>query len=113
MSLFGFVTNVAKAFNPDVDTNSQSGLATDSAASYEADWARRLRDDEGIKSAEARQGQRTILDERLASSQITPADAITGVIARQTERRNIRLQAAAQAKALGWLYEIKYSDIIV
>ncbi|VDD80245.1 unnamed protein product [Mesocestoides corti] len=95
LSLMTFFTNLATVLS-----KHSVQEPSDDANQRAFEWAHRL----GDKEASARLQEESIMtehDARLSSAKITPVDAITGIIARKNERRDIRLGAAFEAAKMG------------
>ncbi len=101
-----FFTDLAKILAK--DPGSQD--ATDDANQRALEWARQVGDKEASDRLQ-RDTTPTARDSRIAAMQTTPMDAVTGLLARKNERRDIRLDAAFQAAKLGKWKNVSNFDV--
>nr|VZI54478.1 unnamed protein product [Spirometra erinaceieuropaei] len=103
LALITFSNELVQMLSTANEGPASAAPASASTADYEAEWARRLGDKEGMRSAQERklELQPTHTDIRLMDSQTTPMEAVTGIMSRKDERRQIRLDAAFRAAAAG------------
>ncbi|VDP46179.1 unnamed protein product, partial [Schistosoma margrebowiei] len=78
--------------------------------SSEIEWASSIGDTEGLKKAKLRERLENEMEQQLPG-RLTAADAVEGHIARKTERRNIRLEAASLAQKTGKIAVIRELNI--
>uniref|UniRef100_A0A094ZKC7 Vacuolar protein sorting-associated protein 13A n=1 Tax=Schistosoma haematobium TaxID=6185 RepID=A0A094ZKC7_SCHHA len=78
--------------------------------SSEIEWASSIGDTEGLKKAKLRERLENEMEQQLPG-RLTAADAVGSHIARKTERRNIRLEAASLAQKTGKIAVIRELNI--
>ncbi|CAH8492700.1 unnamed protein product [Schistosoma mattheei] len=78
--------------------------------SSEIEWASNIGDTEGLKKAKLRERLENEMEQQLPG-RLTAADAVESHIARKTERRNIRLEAASLAQKTGKIAVIRELNI--
>ncbi|KAL5966357.1 Vacuolar protein sorting-associated protein 13C [Taenia solium] len=95
VSLLSFFTDLAKilAKDPKMD-------AMDDKNQKALEWANRLGDTEASERLQT-SSLMTPHEARLSAAKTTPVDAVSGVLARRSERRDIRLDAVSEAAKMG------------
>ena len=91
----GFFTNLAKILAKESNEDE-----VDAKNKRAIEWADRIGDTEDAERLRAN-AVLTPCEARLSAAKTTPIDAVTGLMARKTERRDIRLDAAFEAAKIG------------
>ncbi|KAL5112179.1 Vacuolar protein sorting-associated protein 13C [Taenia crassiceps] len=104
VSLLSFFTDLAKilAKDPEIDV-------TEDKNKRALEWANRLGDTEALERLQT-SSLMTPHEARLSAAKTTPVDAVSSVLARRSERRDIRLDAVSEAAKMGRLLRIPEVD---
>ncbi|CDS40179.1 Vacuolar protein sorting associated protein 13A [Echinococcus multilocularis] len=104
VSLLGFFTDLAKVLAKDPELG-----AIEDKNQKALEWANRLGDTEASEHLQT-SSVMTPHEARLSVAKTTPVDAVSGLLARKNERRDIRLDAVSEAAKMGRYLRIPEVD---